>query len=100
MSEKEAIMTKSNTEKGNLIQQNNLLRRALTPETKLKYDQYMYTEKLTEKLRLDLENTKDEMSKLQVIILIFVILVINILENIFNIIFFILLYVIGRITGL
>lgn len=67
MSEKEAIMTKSNSEKEDLIQQNSMLRKALTPETKLKYDQYMFSERLSEKLKIELETTKDEMSQLKVI---------------------------------
>jgi hypothetical protein len=48
------------------VKQNRNLRRALNPETRAKFDQFMYAEQAAEKLKLELETTRDEMSKVQV----------------------------------
>jgi hypothetical protein len=67
ISEKEAIITKSNLDKDDLVKENRNLRRALNPETRMKFDQFMHAERVAENLRTELEIARDEMNKIQVL---------------------------------
>lgn len=66
LSEKEALITKNNIEKDDLVKENRNLRRALNPETRMKFDQFMFAEKAAESLKFELEKTRDDLNKTQV----------------------------------
>lgn len=49
-----------------MVKENRNLRRALNPETRMKFDQFMHAERVAENLRVELETAKDEIRKIQV----------------------------------